>query len=302
MSATKQETAMRQVFERIVADVDLHWATMNLYYYSEFQGAKGIESLAERLADTNPQLSEQLFHHADDEFRHAEMIADIMTDLGPPPKTPRGLMYVDEFSALATASSTDPERIDEVELLAALNATEKRGLFSFALHASTLPKESKAFTLLNQVKNEEAGHVKWGNDYIKKLKDAGYGTEMTRAQAKFAKIETAAYETAIDIMPGAPIRRMRRVLDIAQEMPPERQIGYVFDQFLRAADPRPVMAARWQLVETVMSSDRMREQVADDVKRIVNGQPLPADSLIGRLAADAGRALRSLWSSEPAAA
>lgn len=295
-----QETAMRRVFERIVADPDLHWATMNLYYYSEFHGAKGIESLAGRLAETNPELSEQLFHHADDEFRHAAMIADIMTDLGPPPKTPRGIKYVDEFAALAYAG-TDPDRLDEVELLAALNATEKRGLFSFALHASTLPKESRAFTLLNQVKNEEAGHVKWGNDYIKKMKESGREAEMTRAQAKFAKIETAAYESATDIMPGAPIRRMRRVLDVALEMPPERQLGYVFDQFLRAADPRPVMAARWQLVETVLSSDRLREQVAEDVKRVVNGRPLGDDSLLGRLAADAGRALRSLWSA-PAAA
>ncbi len=291
---------MRRVFERIVADPDLHWATMNLYYYSEFHGAKGIETLAGRLAETNPELSEQLFHHADDEFRHAAMIADIMTDLGPPPKTPRGIKYVDEFAALAYAG-TDPDRLDEVELLAALNATEKRGLFSFALHASTLPKESRAFTLLNQVKNEEAGHVKWGNDYIKKMKESGHEVEMTRAQAKFAKIETAAYESATDIMPGAPIRRMRRVIDIALEMPPERQLGYVFDQFLRAADPRPVMEARWQLVETVLSSDRLREQVVEDVKRVVNGRSLGDDSLLGRLAADAGRALRSLWSAEPAA-
>jgi rubrerythrin len=295
-----QETAMRRVFERIVADPDLHWATMNLYYYSEFHGAKGIEALAGRLAETNPELSEQLFHHADDEFRHAAMIADIMTDLGPPPKTPRGIKYVDEFATLANAS-TDPDRLDEVELLAALNATEKRGLFSFALHASTLPKESKAFTLLNQVKNEEAGHVKWGNDYIKKMKESGHEAEMTRAQAKFAKIEAAAYESATDIMPGAPIRRMRRVIDIALEMPPERQLGYVFDQFLRAADPRPVMEARWQLVETVLSSERLREQVVEDVKRVVNGRPLGDDSLLGRLAADAGRALRSLWSAEAVA-
>ncbi|MFQ3640922.1 MAG: hypothetical protein SNJ62_13050, partial [Chloracidobacterium sp.] len=63
MSATRQEAAMRQVFERVVADPDLHWATMNLYYYSEYHGAEGIAALAKRAESTNPQLAEELVHH-----------------------------------------------------------------------------------------------------------------------------------------------------------------------------------------------------------------------------------------------
>ncbi len=301
MSATRQEAAMRQVFERIVADPDLHWATMNLYYYSEYHGAEGIAALARQVEATNPQLAEALVHHAEDEFRHAAMIADIMTDLGDVPRPPLGIKYVDEFAALATAS-TDPDQIDEVELLAALNVTEKRGLFSFALHVSTLPRESKAFKLLNQVKNEEAGHVRWGNQYLSELKASGREAEVRRAQAKFEVIEKAAYETSLDIMPGAPIRRMRRVVEVARQLPAERQIPYVVEQFLRAADPRPVFGARWQLVETVLSSARLREQVSADVQRIVAGQPLAADSLLGRLVADARRAVESLWRPQAQAA
>ncbi|OYT72756.1 MAG: hypothetical protein CFK52_03860 [Chloracidobacterium sp. CP2_5A] len=292
---------MRQVFERVVADPDLHWATMNLYYYSEYHGAEGIAALAARVEATNPRLAEDLVHHAEDEFRHAEMIADIMTDLGDAPRPPLGIKYVDEFAALATASS-DPDRLDEIELLAALNVTEKRGLFSFALHVSTLPKESKAYKLLNQVKNEEAGHVRWGNQQLAQLKAGGREAEVRRAQTKFEVIEKAAYETSLDIMPGAPIRRLRRVVDIARELPVERQVPYVARQFLRAADPRPVLGARWQLVETILSSAQLREQVSADVKRILAGQSLSNDSLLGRLAADARRAVESLWRPQAQAA
>ncbi|MFQ3580491.1 ferritin-like domain-containing protein [Chloracidobacterium validum] len=301
MSATRQEAAMRQVFERVVADPDLHWATMNLYYYSEYHGAEGIAALAKRAESTNPQLAEELVHHADDEFRHAAMIADIMTDLGSSPRPPLGIKYVDEFAALATAS-TDPDRLDEVELLAALNVTEKRGLFSFALHVSTLPKESKAFKLLNQVKNEEAGHVRWGNQRLAELKASGREAEVRRAQAKFEVIEKAAYETSLDIMPGAPIRHFRRIVDVAQELPTERQIPYVVSQFLRAANPLPVLGARWQLVETILSSAQLREQVSEDVRRMVAGQSLSSDSLLGRLAGDARRAVESLWRPQAQAA
>ncbi|MCS7080449.1 MAG: ferritin-like domain-containing protein [Chloracidobacterium sp.] len=301
MSATRQEAAMRQVFARIVADPDLHWATMNLYYYSEYHGAEGIAALATRTEATNPQLAEALVHHADDEFRHAAMIADIMTDLGDAPRPPLGVKYVDEFAALATASS-DPNQLDEVELLAALNVTEKRGLFSFALHVSTLPKESKAFKLLNQIKNEEAGHVRWGNEQLARLKAEGREAEVRRAQAKFEVIEQAAYETSLDIMPGAPLRRLRRIVDIARELPVERQLPYVVGQFLRAANPLPLLGARWQLVETILSSARLREQVREDVRRILDGRPLGSDSLLGRLAADARRAVESLWQPQAQAA
>jgi|GEM_PF-2009214 ferritin-like protein len=294
MSATRQEAAMRQVFERIVADPDLHWATLNLYYYSEYHGAEGIAALAKQVEATHPQLAEALVHHAEDEFRHAAMIADMMTDLGDAPRPPLGIKYVDEFAALATAS-TNTDQIDEVELLAALNVTEKRGLFSFALHVAALPKESRAYKLLNQIKNEEAGHVRWGNQYLTELKAKGREAEVRRAQAKFEAIEKAAYETSLDIMPGAPLRRLQRIVEIARQLPTERQIPYVVGQFLRAADPRPLFGARWQLVETILSSARLREQVSADVQRILAGQSLPADSLLGRLVADARRALENLW-------
>jgi hypothetical protein len=73
---------MREVFERVVADPDLHAATMNLYHYSEFQGAEGVASLARRLETAHPELSEHLVRHAEDEYRHAAMIGDIMADWG----------------------------------------------------------------------------------------------------------------------------------------------------------------------------------------------------------------------------
>jgi ferritin-like metal-binding protein YciE len=285
---------MREVFERVVADPDLHAATMNLYHYSEFQGAEGVASLARRLETAHPELSEHLVRHAEDEYRHAAMIGDIMADWGVAPTPPGGIQYVDEFGALASAAAADPEILDEVEVVAALNATEKRGLFSFSLHVAALPKEGPAYRLLNQVKNEEAGHVRWGAEYIRNLRARGLDAAVAKAQAKFEKIEAAAYEASGDIMPGAPLRRMRRVLEIAEELPPERQVKYVVEQFLRAADPRGLAAARWRFVEIVWSSERLRAQVKDDVRRIVAGRPLGSDSVLGRLAEDAKRAVRAL--------
>ncbi|MFQ3640051.1 MAG: hypothetical protein SNJ62_08580 [Chloracidobacterium sp.] len=46
----------------------------------------------------------------------------------------------------------------------------------------------------------------------------------------------------------------------------------------------------------------MREQVSEDVRRMVAGQSLSSDSLLGRLAGDARRAVESLWRPQAQAA
>ncbi|MBI4747438.1 MAG: ferritin-like domain-containing protein [Acidobacteria bacterium] len=294
MPDTQRDRALNQIFKRVVNDPDLHCATLNLYYYSEFQGATAIADLSKRLEKDLPALSEHLVGHAADEFRHAEMIAGMMADMGATPTEPAGLRYVDEFEAL-TMGITDDSTPDEVEIIVGINVTEKRGLKSFALHVAAMGEDHKHYSVLNQIKNEEAGHVRWGNDYIKDFQKRGLGEKVKQAQVKFNKIETAAYETSLDIMPLAPIRRFGRILDIAQELPVEQRTGYVIEQFLRAADPIPLAKARWEFVSNVVSSPRMRDQISDDISRLVTGQQLKDDSILGRIGTDAWNAVRSMF-------
>ena len=135
MAGTHRDVSLKQVFDRVAKNPDLHVATLNLYHYSETQGAKGIAGLVPRLEKTHSALAEHLHQHAADEFRHAEMIGNLMAEFGAHPTPPVGVRYVDEFEALAKGVFEQAEP-DEVEIMVGINVTEKRGLKSFALHVA----------------------------------------------------------------------------------------------------------------------------------------------------------------------
>ncbi|MBX7224331.1 MAG: ferritin-like domain-containing protein [Blastocatellia bacterium] len=292
MAGTHRDVSLKQVFDRVAKNPDLHVATLNLYHYSETQGAKGIAGLVPRLEKTHSALAEHLHQHAADEFRHAEMIGNLMAEFGAHPTPPVGVRYVDEFEALAKGVFEQAEP-DEVEIMVGINVTEKRGLKSFALHVAALPEDSSSFRTLNQIKAEEAGHVRWGNDSIRRFQTQGWGAKVAAAQSRFGKIEQAAYRTSMDLLPFAPVRRLGHVLDIAGDLPAPKRFEYLWDHVARVLDPFPLAQARLEFVSSLATTPSLREQLAEDVTAFWNQGTFNNDSVLGRLGQETWNEVRS---------
>ncbi len=151
---------------------------------------------------------------------------DLGADIGKPP----GVSYIDEFGRLLDQGSYDPERNLEDGLIAALasiNVTEKRGCEYFSAHIYALKEAPqteeniKIRETIEKIFPEEAGHVRWGNRWLAQIakKSPEHRKKVEKAKRKYAAIEQAAYESGMDIMAGAELRRLNNLLEVTKTMP-----------------------------------------------------------------------------------
>jgi hypothetical protein len=194
-----------------------------------------------------------LSHHLSDEARHAMWLTDLLVDLGQNVGTPPGVSYIDEFDRLLDKEQYDPKRNLEDGIIAglvAINVSEKRACEFFSAHIHALKQAPqtaenvKIRETIEKIFPEEAGHVRWGNRWVAQIanKSPEHRQKVEQAKRKYVAIEQAAYESGGDIMLGAELRRVTRLVDIANTMPMWERPQYLMERL-----PMTVLAPDLQM-------------------------------------------------------
>jgi hypothetical protein len=137
-----------------------------------------------------------------------------------------------------------------IAALAAINVTEKRGCEYFSAHIHALKQtpqteeNTKIRETLEKIFPEEAAHVRWGNRWLAKLADKSpeHRQKVETAKRRYAAIEQAAFESGMDITLGAELRRVEKLLDIADTMPLWERPRYLMERL-----PHALLAPELQL-------------------------------------------------------
>jgi hypothetical protein len=230
----------RDILKQVVRDREIHLITLNRYRYSEQRSCKDLTDVIERLNGKPAELIRDLSRHISDEARHAMWLTDLLVDLGADIGTPPGVSYIDEFERLLDQDAYEPERQEEgiIAFLAAVNVTEKRGCEYFSAHIHALKEAPqteeniKIRETIERIFPEEAGHVRWGNRWLAEIakKSPEHRQKVEQAKRKYAAIEQAAFESGMDIMAGAELRRMSNLLEIANTMPVWERPQYLMER------------------------------------------------------------------------
>lgn len=217
----------RDILKRVVSDREIHLVTLNRYRYNEQRSCKDLTELIEQLNGSPPALISDLSHHINDESRHAMWLTDLLVDLGGPLDTPPGVSYIDEFERLIDRETYTSSEDAVIAALAAINVTEKRGceFFSAHIHALKLaPQTAENIQIRETIEKifpEETGHVRWGNRQLAKIAatSPAHRQKVEVAKRKFVAIEQAAFESGMDIMFGAELRRVGNLMDVVNTLP-----------------------------------------------------------------------------------
>jgi hypothetical protein len=231
----------REILAQVVQDREIHLITLNRYRYSEQRSCKDLTDVIEKLDGEPPELVRDLSRHISDEARHAMWLTDLLVDLGQNVGTPPGISYIDEFDRLLDKEQYDPKRNLEDGIIAALvaiNVTEKRGCEYFSAHIHALKQAPqtaenvKIRETIEKIFPEEAGHVRWGNRWVAQIanKSPEHRQKVEQAKRKYVAIEQAAFESGMDIMLGAELRRVTRLVDIANTMPMWERPQYLMER------------------------------------------------------------------------
>jgi rubrerythrin len=231
----------RTIMKRVVEDQEIHYVTLNRYRYNEQRSCKDLTELIEKLDGKPKELIQALSHHVADEARHAYWLTDLLVELGADIGTPPGLSYIDEFERLIDQDSfTEESQREEgiIAALAAINVTEKRGCEYFSAHIEVLkeaeqtPENIKIRETLEKIFPEEAGHVRWGSGLLAQMarKSPEHREKVNQAKRKYAAIEQAAYECGMDITLGAELRRVSKLMEIANTMPLWERPQYLMER------------------------------------------------------------------------
>jgi hypothetical protein len=231
----------REILAQVVRDREIHLITLNRYRYSEQRSCKDLTDVIEKLDGNPAELVRDLSRHISDEARHAMWLTDLLVDLGQNVGTPPGMSYIDEFDRLLDKDIYDPKRNLEDGIIAALvaiNVTEKRGCEYFSAHIHALKQAPqtaenvKIRETIEKIFPEEAGHVRWGNRWVAKIanKSPEHRQKVEQAKRKYVAIEQAAFESGMDIMLGAELRRVTRLVDIANTMPMWERPQYLMER------------------------------------------------------------------------
>ncbi|NJK65627.1 MAG: DUF455 family protein [Microcoleus sp. CSU_2_2] len=231
----------RQILAQVVRDREIHLITLNRYRFSEQRSCKDLTELIEQLDGNPTELVRDLSRHISDEARHAMWLTDLLVDIGQGLGKPPGVSYIDEFERLYDSEQQDPSKDREdfvISSLAAINVTEKRGCeyFSAHIHALKMAPQTdenvKIRETIEKIFPEEAGHVRWGNRWLGKIaaKSPAHAQKVEQAKRKYGAIEQAAFESGMDIMLGAELRRVTRLVDIANTMPMWERPQYLMER------------------------------------------------------------------------
>lgn len=243
----------RDIMKNVVRDREIHLITLNRYRYSEQRSCKDLTDVIERLDGKPKELIRDLSHHISDEARHAMWLTDLLVELGADIGTPPGISYIDEFERLTDKDiyQTESQREDAViAMLAAINVTEKRGCEYFSAHIYALKQAPqteeniKIRETIAQIFPEEAGHVRWGNRLLAQIADKSpeHRQKVENAKSKYVAIEQAAFESGMDIMAGAELRRMNHLLEVANTMPVWERPQYLMERL-----PQSLLAPELQM-------------------------------------------------------
>jgi hypothetical protein len=231
----------REILAQVVRDREIHLITLNRYRFSEQRSCKDLTDLIEQLDGEPAELVRDLSRHISDEARHAMWLTDLLVDIGCGVSKPPGVSYIDEFERLLDSEQKDPTKDREdfvISSLAAINVTEKRGCeyFSAHIHALKMAPQTdenvKIRETIEKIFPEEAGHVRWGNRWLGKIaaKSPAHALKVEQAKRKYVAIEQAAFASGMDIMLGAELRRVTRLVDIANTMPMWERPQYLMER------------------------------------------------------------------------
>ncbi|OCQ99169.1 DUF455 domain-containing protein [Oscillatoriales cyanobacterium USR001] len=241
----------REILANVVRDREIHLITLNRYRYNEQRSCKDLTDLIELLDGEPTELVRDLSRHIADEARHALWLTDLLVDLGASVGTPPGVLYIEEFERLLQPIDPNKNRDDFViSAIAAINVTEKRGCEYFSAHIYALkqapqtPENIKIRETIEKIFPEEAGHVRWGNRWLAQIaaQSAVHREKVEQAKYKYVAIEQAAYESGMDIMLGAELRRVTKLVDIANTMPLWERPQYLMERL-----PQTLLAPELQM-------------------------------------------------------
>jgi hypothetical protein len=274
----------RDILKQVVSDRPIHLMTLNRYRYSEQRSCKDLTDVIEQLNGQPPELVRDLSHHISDESRHAMWLTDLLVELGADVGTPPGSSYIDEFDRLVDREFFDPQRNLEdgiIAALAAINVTEKRGCEYFSAHIHALKEAPqteeniKIRETIERIFPEEAGHVRWGNRWLAELarKSPENRQKVEQAKRKYIAIEQAAFESGMDIMLGAELRRVGKLLDIAETMPLWQRPQYLMDRLPHTLLAPDLQMTRIDLAGRVFKNPQMfMEKVVPMFLASLNGE------------------------------
>jgi uncharacterized ferritin-like protein (DUF455 family) len=243
----------RDIMRNVVRDREIHLITLNRYRFNEQHSCIDLTDVIEKLDGKPVELVRDLSHHVCDEARHAVWLTDLLVELGADIGTPPGVSYIGEFERLLDQEKYQQENQREeaiIAALAAINVTEKRGCEYFSGHIQALKEAPqteeniKIRETIEQIFPEEAGHVRWGNRWLAQIakKSPEHRQKVEQAKRKYIAIEQAAFESGMDIMAGAELRRMNNLLEIANTMPVWERPQYLMERL-----PQTLIAPELQM-------------------------------------------------------
>jgi uncharacterized ferritin-like protein (DUF455 family) len=256
----------RDILNQVVRDREIHLMTLNRYRYSEQRSCKDLTDLIEQLNGQPPELVRDLSRHISDEARHAMWLTDLLVELGADVGTPPGNSYIDEFERLLDSDQKDPAKDRDdfvISALAAVNVTEKRGCEYFSAHIYALKQAPqteeniKIRETIEKILPEEAGHVRWGNRWLGQLADKSpeHRQKVEQAKQKYALIEQAAFEAGMDITLGAELRRVSKLLEVAEAMPVWERPQYLMERLPQTLLAPELQFTRIQLAQKAWQRD-----------------------------------------------
>lgn len=257
------QLSAQDILDQVVLQREVHMVTLNRYRYSEQRSCKDLTDLIEKLDGKPRDLIRDLSHHVADESRHALWLTDLLCDLGEDIGTPPGTSYIDEFVRFISNDTIATAEDAIIESLAAINVTEKRGCEYFAAHIRALdkaeqtPENVKIRETIAKILPEEVEHVKWGN---RKLAEIGKQSEVLHAKVdtakrRYAAIEQAAYESGMDVLAGAEVRRVENLMKIADTLPLWQRPQYLVDQLPQTLFSPELQKTRIELARKAWEKD-----------------------------------------------
>jgi hypothetical protein len=256
----------RHIMKNVVRDRELHLITLNRYRYNEQHSCKDLTDVIEKLNGQPVELMRDLSHHVSDEARHAMWLTDLLVELGADIGTPPGISYIGEFERLLDQDKYNQDNKKEdglIAALAAINVTEKRGCEYFSAHIYALKEAPqteeniKIRETIERILPEEAGHVRWGNRWLAEMarKSPEHRQRVEQAKRKYAAIEQAAFESGMDIMAGAELRRMNKLLEVANTMPVWERPQYLMERLPQTLFAPELQMTRLQAAQRAWKRD-----------------------------------------------
>lgn len=257
----------RDILKNVVMNNrEIHLITLNRYRYSEQRSCKDLTEVIEKLNGKPKEFVQDLSRHVADEARHAMWLTDLLVDLDSDIGKPPGVSYIDEFERLLDEESYDSEKnLDDVLIayVASINVTEKRGCEFFSAHIHVLKEAPqteeniKIRETIEKIFPEEVGHVQWGNRWLAKIakKSPENKRKVEQAKQKYTAIEQAAFESGMDIMAGAELRRLENLLGIANTIPLWERPQYLMERIPQTLLAPELQMTRIRVAQTVWQRD-----------------------------------------------